>query len=342
MGDVNPIRTLGDYSKPSHEGYKNTIELLKGNNVVPLRSDTICCNDPRDFAKPVKAISLPRDISSTFDRRLIELEHQVQYLMEAYIALMQPNQVNKITSSCEICSGPHDTQYCMENPEQVLLNMYPRVLTKREVSGTLSNPSKTTLVTPIIRHGKVTQTLVSSARSYPTEDPQCSTQIHGSINTIAIHQGNPHNDKPEEEEQEENDDLENINTNPSPPPDPSVSFITKKVYKLNLFFELVGLLPQSSNTEFVCIKGDDSDIMFIEINKQDDDTHIKELEVGENAGVGESEVEYFDIFPTKSELAYHKKFFKENENKILSEDGDSVRIYPDADVIFDEKKLGSS
>ncbi|GKG37125.1 hypothetical protein Tco_0447298 [Tanacetum coccineum] len=29
---------------------------------------------------------------------------------------------------------------------------------------------------------------VLSARSYPTEDPQCSTQIHGSTNTIAIHQ----------------------------------------------------------------------------------------------------------------------------------------------------------
>ncbi|GJR11249.1 zinc finger, CCHC-type containing protein [Tanacetum coccineum] len=27
MGDENPIRTLGDYSKPSHEGYMNTIEL---------------------------------------------------------------------------------------------------------------------------------------------------------------------------------------------------------------------------------------------------------------------------------------------------------------------------
>ncbi|GKE67530.1 hypothetical protein Tco_1521691 [Tanacetum coccineum] len=41
MGDKNPIRTLGDYSKPSHEGYKNTIELPAGNNVVPLRSDAI-------------------------------------------------------------------------------------------------------------------------------------------------------------------------------------------------------------------------------------------------------------------------------------------------------------
>ncbi|GKC24256.1 hypothetical protein Tco_1026406 [Tanacetum coccineum] len=41
MGDENHIRTLRDYSKPSHEGYMNTIELPVGNNVVPFRSDTI-------------------------------------------------------------------------------------------------------------------------------------------------------------------------------------------------------------------------------------------------------------------------------------------------------------
>ncbi|GJY73111.1 MAK10-like protein [Tanacetum coccineum] len=41
MENENPIRTLGDYSRPSHEGYRNTIELPDGNNVVPLRSDTI-------------------------------------------------------------------------------------------------------------------------------------------------------------------------------------------------------------------------------------------------------------------------------------------------------------
>ncbi|GJU07621.1 MAK10-like protein [Tanacetum coccineum] len=265
MGDANPIRTLGDYSKPSHEGYRNTIELPVWNNVVPLRSDTIrlvqngCSfhrlrsedpnqhlkdflklvdsldldgsittwedlttrflaqffpsgrtaklrndilmfqqhqgeslseawtrfkdllqkvphhgidlwlqvqifydhvnpvtrrtidqsaggklrdrnakeswalledlalydneswNDPRDFAKPVKAISLPQDVPSTSDRRLIELENQVQRLMEAHLAPTQPTQVNKITTSCEICSGPHDTQYCMKDPEQAFI-----------------------------------------------------------------------------------------------------------------------------------------------------------------------------------------------------------------------------
>ncbi|GJY49975.1 hypothetical protein Tco_0439931 [Tanacetum coccineum] len=147
MGDANPIRTLGDYSKPSYESYRNTIELPEGNNVVPLRSDTIrlvqngCSfhglrsegpnQHLKDFLKLVdslnldsgvaKAISLPQDVPSTFDRRLIELEHQVQRLMEAYIALMQPTQVNKITSSCEICSGPHDTQYCMESLKQAFV-----------------------------------------------------------------------------------------------------------------------------------------------------------------------------------------------------------------------------
>ncbi|GJY01725.1 hypothetical protein Tco_0359877 [Tanacetum coccineum] len=100
MGDANPICTLGDYSKPSHEGYRNIIELPVWNNV---------------------AISLPQDVPSTSDRRLIELKNQVQRLMEAHLAPMQPTQVNIITTSCEICSGPHDTQYYMKNPEQAFV-----------------------------------------------------------------------------------------------------------------------------------------------------------------------------------------------------------------------------
>ncbi|GJS30712.1 hypothetical protein Tco_0491332 [Tanacetum coccineum] len=104
MGDKNPIRTLRDYSKPSLEGYRNTIELPKGNNVVPLRSDTIrlvqngCSfhklwsKDPnqhlKDFLKLVDSLDL---------------------------------NVNKITTSCEICSGPHDTQHCMKDPEQAFI-----------------------------------------------------------------------------------------------------------------------------------------------------------------------------------------------------------------------------
>ncbi|GJU36422.1 MAK10-like protein [Tanacetum coccineum] len=40
MGDENPILTLGDYSKPSHEGYRNTIKLPVGNNVDYMAAHT--------------------------------------------------------------------------------------------------------------------------------------------------------------------------------------------------------------------------------------------------------------------------------------------------------------
>ncbi|GJZ77099.1 hypothetical protein Tco_0641771 [Tanacetum coccineum] len=79
-------------------------------------------NDPRDLAKPVKAISLPQDVPSISDRRLIELENQVQRLMEAHLTPKPSIQMNKIASSCEICGGPHDTQYCMENPEEAFVD----------------------------------------------------------------------------------------------------------------------------------------------------------------------------------------------------------------------------
>ncbi|GKE44057.1 hypothetical protein Tco_1471341 [Tanacetum coccineum] len=41
--------------------------------------------------------------------------------MEAYLAPIQPTQVNKVTTSCEIRSGPHDTRYYMEDHEQAFV-----------------------------------------------------------------------------------------------------------------------------------------------------------------------------------------------------------------------------
>nr|GEW04960.1 MAK10-like protein [Tanacetum cinerariifolium] len=112
--EENPRHTLGDYSRPSHEGYQNTIEVLNGNDLVPLRSDTIrrrtidqaaggklrdkndenhrlledlalynnkSQNNPRDFTKLVKAISMPHDVMSTSDRLMLELEDQINYLI---------------------------------------------------------------------------------------------------------------------------------------------------------------------------------------------------------------------------------------------------------------------
>ncbi|GKE10523.1 hypothetical protein Tco_1414074 [Tanacetum coccineum] len=199
-------------------------------------------NDPRDFAKPVKAISLPQDVPSTSDRRLIELENQVQSLMEAHLAPMQPTQVNKITTLYEICSGPHDTQYYMKDPEQAFVE-YASSRTDKAGDARLSKfeadfkqrQSKMTnkidtvlkaitdrmagaLPSDMVKNPKLnvnTITSVLSARSYPTKDPQCSTHIHGSINIITIHlkqQSISHNSKAEEKEREREGDPEDTNT----------------------------------------------------------------------------------------------------------------------------------
>ncbi|GKA73616.1 MAK10-like protein [Tanacetum coccineum] len=79
-------------------------------------------NNPRDFSKPVTEIYLPHGDPSTSDLHLTEIENQVQCLMEAHLAPKQLVHVNKIASSRMICSGPHDTQYCMENPEQAFVD----------------------------------------------------------------------------------------------------------------------------------------------------------------------------------------------------------------------------
>ncbi|GKB39125.1 hypothetical protein Tco_0884067 [Tanacetum coccineum] len=49
---------------------------------VNHRSSGQCWNDLRDLAKPVKAISMPQDVPSAFDRRMLELEDQIKYLMK--------------------------------------------------------------------------------------------------------------------------------------------------------------------------------------------------------------------------------------------------------------------
>nr|GEW94632.1 MAK10-like protein [Tanacetum cinerariifolium] len=191
IGDKNPIRTLGDYPKPSHEGYRNTIELPEGNNVAPLRSDTIrlvqneCSfhglrsEDPnqhlKDFLKLVDSLNL--DVANRERTPQLDPKQRVQ--------------VNKISSSCEIYSGPHETQYRMENPEQAFVEY-------------------------------------ASSRT-------C----------------------------------------------------------------------EAGDREFICTK-DDGDVMFIEIIRKYDDSHEEGPEDEENTTIEGLEVEYFDAFSTRSELAYHK------------------------------------
>ncbi|GKE44999.1 hypothetical protein Tco_1472283 [Tanacetum coccineum] len=104
-----------------------------------------------------------------------------------------------------------------------------------QIAGTL--PSDT------VKNLKLGTYLVSSARSYPIMDPQCSIQIHSSINAITIHPKQPDESQVNEPE----------------------------VRKLNSMLESIWLVPQSSNTKFVCSKEDDGEVMFIEIIRDDDE-----------------------------------------------------------------------
>ncbi|GKB75953.1 zinc finger, CCHC-type containing protein [Tanacetum coccineum] len=305
MGNANPIRTFGDYSKPSHEGYRNTFELPKGNNVAPLRSDTIqlgknvpilfqfsLYDQASNWLKrlPTGSISTWEDLTTRFlaqfflpgrtaklrndilmfqqhqgeslseawtrfkdflqkvphhgidlwlqvqifydhvnpttrrtinqsadgklrDRNFKEswalLDDLVLYDNETYLAPKQPIQVNKITSSCEICSGPRDTQYCMENPEQAFVD-YASSRTNeagdcptfeadfKQKQSEMTNKIDTVLkaitdrVTGALPSDTVknlklnvnSTSLILSARPYLKVDPQCSSHPSTSINDV--------------------------------------------------------------------------------------------------------------------------------------------------------------
>ncbi|GKE29775.1 hypothetical protein Tco_1445159 [Tanacetum coccineum] len=132
-----------------------------------------------------------------------------------------------------------------------------------------------TLPSDTVKNPKLSTSPVLFARSHPTEDPQCSTQIHSSINVVTIYPkqpNEPQNDESEGEDREERINPENINTRPPSPHDLSISFIMEKVCKLNSFLESSGWVPQSSDTEIVCTKGDDGEVMFIEIIRKNDDS----------------------------------------------------------------------
>ncbi|GJU37474.1 MAK10-like protein [Tanacetum coccineum] len=97
------------------------------------------------------------------------------------------------------------------------------------------------------------------------------------------------------------------NTEPPLPPNSPVSLIMEKIYKLNSFLESLNLIPPSSNIQFIYTKESEGDIMFVELIKKYDDSSEGELGEADNVVTGEElGVEYFDKFPTRSELAYHK------------------------------------
>nr|GEX51103.1 MAK10-like protein [Tanacetum cinerariifolium] len=157
-------------------------------------------------------------------------------------------------------NGPHDTYYCMEDPEQAFV----------EYASLRIDEAGGKWYTFKLEPNNLGDNYNPSWRSHP------------------------------------NLSLENIHVNSSILPDPSVAFITKKVLKSNSFFESLGLVPQSSNTEVVFAKRDDGKVMSIELIRKNDDSSKGEPKEEGSTITEEVGAEYFDIFPTRSELTYHK------------------------------------
>ncbi|GJR58536.1 hypothetical protein Tco_1500698 [Tanacetum coccineum] len=128
------------------------------------------------------------------------------------------------------------------------------------------------------------------------------------INAITIHPKQPEESQVNEPDvgQEEKGNLGNNNSNPHRQPDPLASIAIEQVQKLNSMLESLRLVPQSSNTKFVCSKGDDGEVMFIKIIRDDDEPRKEGPNEGEGALMEELAVEYFDTLPTKDELTYYR------------------------------------
>ncbi|GKE51378.1 hypothetical protein Tco_1486534 [Tanacetum coccineum] len=231
--------------------------------------------------------------------------------MEAYLAPTQPTQVNKITTSCEICSGPHDVPTTLsiawKIPNKPLLNTHPRVPMKRSLEGLVSNfmasqdarlsefeadfkrqqGEMTNKINTVLK--AITDRIVGALPSDMVKNPKLSTS------PVSPDEG-----------QEKEGNLGNTNSSPHPQPDPLASITTEQVRKLNSMLESLGLVPQSSNMKFICSKEDDGEVIFIEIIRDDNEPQNKGPNEGKGATTEGPTVEYFDTFPTRDEITYHK------------------------------------
>nr|GEW35679.1 ribonuclease H-like domain-containing protein [Tanacetum cinerariifolium] len=229
MRDENPIRTLGDYSKPSHEGYRNTIELPVGNNV--------CSNNIKENLSLKHGL-----VSKTYSKKSLIMAMIFGSKSKSFMTMSIPSQdepsinwpvpnlkgfVSNFMASQDARLSNFEADFKqqqgkMTNKIDTVLKIVTDRMARALPSDTVKNPKLNVNST----------SAVLSARSYLIKDPQCSTRVHSSINSNTICPKQPHepqNNEPEEEEREEKYNLENINTNPSSPPDPSVSFITENV-----------------------------------------------------------------------------------------------------------------
>ncbi|GJZ03171.1 MAK10-like protein [Tanacetum coccineum] len=206
MGDENPIRTLGDYSKPSHKGYRNTIEILIGNNVDPNQH-------LKDFLKLMDSLDIDGENkertclnAKLHNDILMFQQHHGESLSEAWTCfkdLLQNvphhgidlwlkvqifyDHVNHVTRrTIDQLAGVVLTtlNIAWKISNKPLSNTHSRVPMKREA---ITDRIARALPSNMVKNPKLSTSPVLFTRSYPTIDPQCSSYPSTSINAIKAH-----------------------------------------------------------------------------------------------------------------------------------------------------------
>ncbi|GKC05868.1 hypothetical protein Tco_0997478 [Tanacetum coccineum] len=236
--------------------------------------------------------------------------------MEAHLAPKQPTQVNIPTTPCEICSGPHDTQNCIENPEQAFVE-YASSRTD-EVGG------KWYTFKP--EQNNLGETYNSSWRSHPNlrwrqpqnfqnnfSNPPNRFQPNGSI------LNRPFNNLPQNDNNQSN--IEGLVSEFMASQDARLSKFeadfkqqqSKMTNKIDTVLKAItdriaSTLPSDTvkNPKLGTHPEDDAEVMFIKIIRDDDEPQNEDPNEGEGATTEELVVEYFDTFPTRNELTYYR------------------------------------
>ncbi|GJZ38647.1 retrotransposon ORF1 [Tanacetum coccineum] len=302
MGDENPIHTLGDYSKPSHKGYRNTIELPVGNNVVPLRSDTIqlmqngCSfhrlwsEDPnqhlKDFLKLVDSLDLDGENRERTRMRLFQIffcdqaSNWLERLPAGSITTWEdlttrflaqffpPGRTAKLRNDILMSKFFYDN-----------VNLVTRRTIDQSAGGKLRDQNgkeswrlledlalyddERALPRYMVKNPKLSTSLVFSAHSYPNMDPQCSNHIHSSINAVTIYPEQQSDSYDDRAKENEEEEKDNPeNIHANPSTPPDPSVI--------------------------CKKEDDREVMFFEsIRKNDDSSQEEPEEEGSTTTEGE-------------------------------------------------------
>nr|GEW54673.1 MAK10-like protein [Tanacetum cinerariifolium] len=210
MRDENHIPTLGDYSKPSHEGYRNDIELPVGNNVIP--SKPLLNTHPRVPMKwEVSGIFKPEqnNFGDTYNpswkshpnlrwrqpqNPLNNFSNPPNWFqpngsIQNHFFNNNPRSFNNQSNLKGLVSNFMASQDARLSKFEADFKQQQREMTNKidTVLKAITNQITGALPSNTVKNPKLSTSLVLSARSYSTIDLQCSSHPSTSINAIKAH-----------------------------------------------------------------------------------------------------------------------------------------------------------